>query len=190
MKKMVDIPKMNNPVDHLLLKICMTVSKARIPTPRSNSNLVKLDKYCSELDKLSCMGLVNSVIKAPFSINRLHYWTESLLRVCDLYDQKDDPSKRDYYYRLQRHMNTIWDVYMSVTNQLDQWNCIYMYVTMELFIFQIKWKKMGIEPSNIIHPIKIMLEMLKNGIVPTANLYLPHPYAKDLILPETYIHFE
>jgi hypothetical protein len=187
---MVDISKMINLVDHLLSKICLAVPKARKPTPRSISSLVKLDRYCSELDKMSCMGLVNSVMKIPFSIKHLHFWTESLLRVCDLYDRKDEQSRRDYFHRLQRHTEVIWNVYKSVTSEFDRWHCIYMYVTMEFFLFQIKWKKIGLEPVSIVPTIKPVLEILKYNIAPNANLYLPYSYAKDLILIETFRYFD
>jgi hypothetical protein len=190
MKKWLIYPKMINLVDHLLSKICLAVPKARRPTPRSISSLVKLDRYCSDLDHLSCMDLVNSIMKIPFSIKYLHFWTESLLRVCDLYDQRDDHSRREYFQRLKRHTEVIWNVYKRVTSDFDRWHCIYMYVTMEFFLFQIKWKKAGLEPVSIVPTIKPILEILKYNIDPDANLYLPYSYATDFIFPETFHYFD
>jgi hypothetical protein len=176
-------------VDNILSKICLGVTTMRRENKWWGRNLISLDKHCSKLDHYSTKDLTVIIPKLPFAIKKMHFLTESLLRVFVLYDYRENEQRKDYFYRLQRHVDLLWNIYLRTTSRFDQTHYIYMYAASELFLFQLKWKKMGMDVNYLVIYLKPILEMLQETFSSDTNIFLPHAYAKDLIFHETFQFF-
>jgi hypothetical protein len=177
-------------VDILLSKIVLATPESRKPLELSYPFLKKLDKYCSKFDSLGDGELVNGIFNHPHPVKMMHFWTEALLRTCILYDKRGTPERSKYYKRLQKHAELILHLYTETGSLFYQWHYLYMYATMELFLFQLKWKKAGLLPEIIAPATKVVLDCLKNRIPYQPQLHLPYSYARDVIEVETYQFFD
>jgi len=177
--------------DLLLSKICRKTPGARGSFSKSFPALVRLDKYCSEMDAVDDEEVFNAVAKRPCPVKVMHDWTETLLRTCRLYDHRGSDEQRRYYQRLQRHKELVIHLYMESGLTFFQWHYIYMNVTVELFMFQLKWKKIGFQPQEIAYATKLALDCFKARLPKQPeSLFILYPYARDLIDLETYTFFE
>ena len=179
-----------NIVDILLSKIVLAIPESRKPLRKSYPFLKKLDKYCSKFDSLGDGELVNGIFNHPYPVKMMHFWTEALLRSSLLYDERSNFERSKYYTRLQKHTELILHLYTDSAILFYQWHYAYMYATMELFLFQLKWKKAGLLPEIIAPATKVILDCLKDRIPFQPQLYLPYSYARDVIEVETYQFFD
>lgn len=180
---------MSNPVIPLLTKICARTPGSRTRFPTSLTSLMKLDKYCIRIDMLMGSDFPNVMKNIPCYVSFLHLWTEALLRIHVLYDQRDNNAREAYLCRIQRYVEFMWIMFRESTNRSDKSNFTYMYATIEMFIFQIKWKRFGLHPSFLVPSVKPILDMLRENIPEQLNLDLSYPYAKDFILSESFEFF-